>query len=56
MQKLNIIESKWDQSAPIELFLTNGEPISIIKDVVMKRTPGIRSNNDGYETENVTYE
>ena len=50
------MESTWDQSAPIELFLTNGEPITLIQDVVMKNTPGIRANNDGYQTQNVTYE
>ena len=55
VQKLNIAESVWDNSAPLELFLTNGEPITVIEDVVMEGTGPIRSNSDEYETENITY-
>ncbi|MDB4035119.1 polysaccharide lyase 6 family protein [Pseudomonadales bacterium] len=56
VQNLHISESTWDKSAPLELFLTNGEPITLIKDVLMKETAEIRSNNDAYITESVTYE
>jgi poly(beta-D-mannuronate) lyase len=55
-QKLHINGSNWNQSAPLELFLTNGEPITIIKDVVMNATPGIRANSNEYTVENVLYE
>ena len=56
VQKLHISDSNWNRSAPLELFLTNGEPITIIKDVVMNGTPGIRANNNEYKVENVLYE
>ncbi len=56
VQKLNIANSTWDSSAPLELFLTNGEPITVIEDVVMRNTGQIRANNDQYTIRNVTYE
>ncbi len=56
VQKLNISDSTWDSSAALTLYLTNGEPITVIQDVVMKDTGPIRANNDGYQTDNVTYE
>ncbi|MEP1383979.1 MAG: polysaccharide lyase 6 family protein [Paraglaciecola sp.] len=56
VQKLNISNTTWNKSAPLELFLTNGGPITEIKDVVMKDTAKISANNDGYTAENVTYE
>ncbi len=55
VQKLNISDTTWDSSAPVSLYLTNGEPVTMIKDVVMKDTGKIRANNDGYKTQNVTY-
>ena len=56
VQKLNISNTTWDQSAPLELFLTNGGPVTVIKDIVLKDTGKIRANNSGYETKNVTYQ
>jgi poly(beta-D-mannuronate) lyase len=56
VQRLNISDSKWENSAPLELYLTNGEPITVINDVVMKETGMIRANNDEYEIDNVIYE
>ena len=56
VQKLEISNSTWDKSAPLELFLTNGEPITVIEDVVMKNTGQIRANSDQYTIRNVTYE
>jgi poly(beta-D-mannuronate) lyase len=55
VQKLHITSSNWNGSAPLELFLTNGEPITVIKDVVMTDTAKIRANNDEYVIENVSY-
>ncbi len=55
VQKLNISDTTWDSSAPVSLYLTNGDPVTMIKDVVMKDTGKIRANNDGYKTQNVTY-
>jgi len=56
VQKLNIADSAWKDSAPLELFLTNGEPITRIRNVVMTGTAPIRANNDGYEIDNVSYD
>lgn len=56
VQNLRISDSNWSDSAPIELFLTNGEPITVIEDIVMTNTAGIRANNDEYTIENVVYQ
>ena len=56
VQKLHISDSSWNSSATLELYLTNGEPITVIRDVVMKDTGQIRANSDEYETESVMYE
>jgi poly(beta-D-mannuronate) lyase len=56
VQKLHISDSILSGSAPLDLHLTNGEPITVIKNVVMKDTAELRSNNDEYEIENVSYE
>ena len=55
VQKLHISDSIWNTSAPLELYLTNGEPITVIEDVVMENTGEIRANNDEYEVDNVSY-
>lgn len=55
VQKLDISDSRWNSSAPLELYLTNGEPITSIRDVVMTDTQPIRANNDGYDVDNVVF-
>ncbi|MER2494064.1 polysaccharide lyase 6 family protein [Catenovulum sediminis] len=55
VQKLHIANTEWDNSAPLELYLTNGEPITLIEDIQLKNTPKIRANNTGYQLNNVTY-
>ncbi|MYA35818.1 MAG: alginate lyase [Gammaproteobacteria bacterium] len=56
VQNLRISDSNWSDSAPIELFLTNGEPITVIENIVMTNTAEIRANNDEYTIENVVYQ
>ncbi len=56
VQRLNVSNSTWTRSAPLELYLTNGEPITVIRDVVMNDTGPIRANSSEYVTENVVYE
>ena len=56
VQKLHIADSAWNDSAPLELFLTNGEPITRIENVAMKGTAPIRANNDGYEVDRLSYD
>lgn len=55
VQRLNISDSTWVKSAPLELFMTNGEPITVIEDVVMKGTRPIRANNESYSAKNIMY-
>ena len=55
VQKLNISNTTWDRSAPLSLFLTNGDPFTQIKNIVMKDTDKIRANNKGYQTDNIVY-
>ena len=56
VQNLRISDSNWSNSAPLELFLTNGEPITLIENLVMTNTSEIRANNDEYTIENVVYQ
>ncbi|MEI6894963.1 MAG: chondroitinase-B domain-containing protein [Colwellia sp.] len=56
VQNLYIANSTWIGSAPISLHLTNGDPVTLIEDVVMKDTGKIRANKDDYETKNVIYQ
>ncbi|MGY0638223.1 MAG: polysaccharide lyase 6 family protein [Paraglaciecola chathamensis] len=56
VQKLNISDTNWNDSAPLKLFLTNGGPITVIEDVEMKNSGKIRANKDQYESSNVTYD
>ncbi|WP_338027338.1 polysaccharide lyase 6 family protein [Colwellia maritima] len=56
VQDLNITDTIWNNSAPLSLHLSNGEPITLIKDVVMKNTNKIRANNTEYKTLNVVYQ
>lgn len=56
VQNLQVSNSRWSNSAPLELYLTNGEPITKIKDVVMNDTAPIRANNNQYEVDNVVYQ
>ena len=55
VQKLNISDTSWNNSAPLELFMTNGGPITVIQDVVLRNSGKIRANNNEYEAHNVTY-
>ncbi|MEL7536604.1 MAG: chondroitinase-B domain-containing protein [Pseudomonadota bacterium] len=56
VQRLNIADSIWENSAPLELFLTNGEPITLIENVVMKGTAPIRTNSEAFSMRNVVFE
>ncbi|MCU4674027.1 polysaccharide lyase 6 family protein [Catenovulum sp. 2E275] len=56
VQQLEISDSVWHNSAPLSLYLTNGEPITLIKNVVMKNTGEIQANSQAYQAENITYQ
>jgi poly(beta-D-mannuronate) lyase len=55
VQNLHISNSVWKKSAPLELYLTNGEPITVIKDLMMEDTGPIRTNSSEFDAENVVY-
>ncbi len=55
VQKLNISNSNWTDSAPLDLFLTNGEPITLIENVVMTGSGRIRANSESYRVDNLSY-
>ena len=54
VQKLHVSDTTWNDSAPLELYLTNGDPITVIEDIELIGTPEIKANNDGYEAKNVS--
>lgn len=56
VQKLKISDSNWQASAPIDLHLTNGEPITIIEDIVLSDTGPIRANRETFVSRNIRRE
>lgn len=55
VQNALVEKCTWKDSAPIQLHLTNGEPITIIKDCLLENSGRIISNNNEYSTEKITY-
>jgi poly(beta-D-mannuronate) lyase len=55
VQNLHISNTAWTDSAPLSLYLTNGEPITRIEKVTMKNTPRIKANKNDYTAEQVVY-
>jgi len=53
VQRLNISNSTISDSAPIDLHLTNGEPITEIENITLDGTPAIKSNSNEYNASNV---
>jgi poly(beta-D-mannuronate) lyase len=45
----------WKDSAPFQLHLTNGEPITIIKNCTLENSGKILANNNGFIAENIRY-
>lgn len=56
VQNLHISNTSWADSAPLSLYLTNGEPITRIEKVTMKNTPKIKANKNDYTAEQVVYQ
>jgi poly(beta-D-mannuronate) lyase len=54
VQKLSISNTTWKQSASPKLFLTNGDPITVIKDISLVDSGAILSNKDSYISENIS--
>lgn len=55
VQNLKVSESTWTDSAPLDLHLTNGEPITLLQNLQMNGTGPIRANRDEYLAENIDY-
>ncbi|AZQ62761.1 alginate lyase [Flammeovirga pectinis] len=53
VQNLQVADCNWKDSAPVQLFLTNGEPISNLNNCVFDNTEQIISNNNSYTTKNI---
>ena len=53
VQNLNIHDVSFENAAPINLHLTNGEPITILKDITLKNTKPVISNNNQFVQKNV---
>ncbi|MDO6747804.1 chondroitinase-B domain-containing protein [Gilvimarinus sp. 1_MG-2023] len=56
VQNLTIENTEWVDSAPLKLYLTNGDPETVINNVIMKNTGEIEANNSSYKATNVKYE
>ncbi|KYG74794.1 poly(beta-D-mannuronate) lyase [Roseivirga ehrenbergii] len=54
VQDLSVENNIWTSSAPLTLYLTNGEPVTVIKNNTMKNSGGIVSNNNEYKSESNT--
>ncbi len=53
VQKLHFSNSEIKNSATIDLHLTNGEPITILEDILLEDTSRLRSNNSEYKATNL---
>ena len=54
VQKLHIDQVQIEDSQGINLFMTNGEPITKISNVAFVNSSGLQTNHDGYLAENIT--
>lgn len=54
VQNLQLEGTTLEHSAPINLFLTNGDPISVLKNIQLKDSGKIISNSNTYSQENIT--
>lgn len=54
VQKLHIDEVEFTESAGIDLFMTNGEPITKVSNVDFKNSAGLKTNGEPYESKNIT--
>lgn len=54
VQQLQLTENTWDNSAPLKLHLTNGEPITRLRDLKYINTPMHESNSTAYAQENIS--
>ncbi len=53
VQKLNVSQVSFSESAGIDLFMTNGEPITKVYDVNFKNSKGLKTNGEPFESKNI---
>ncbi|MEL7002234.1 MAG: polysaccharide lyase 6 family protein [Bacteroidota bacterium] len=53
VQKLQVDNVKITDSEGVDLFMTNGEPITKISNVLFTNSAGLKTNNEPYESENI---
>ena len=53
VQKLNVDNVRIKDSEGIDLFMTNGEPITKISNVTFTNSSGLKTNDEPYESENI---
>jgi len=53
IQKLKVDNVRINESEGIDLFLTNGEPITNISNVTFTNSSGLKTNEEPYESENI---
>ncbi|MBU2978134.1 polysaccharide lyase 6 family protein [Alteromonas sp. C1M14] len=56
VQNLHISNTTIKDSAPISMYLTNGEPITVLDNLQLINTPNIKSNSDDYTAKDITYQ
>ncbi|MEO1253580.1 MAG: hypothetical protein AAFY41_01660, partial [Bacteroidota bacterium] len=54
VQKLNVSKVQFAESNGIDLFMTNGEPITNLSDIEFKKSSGLKTNNQSYSAKNIT--
>ena len=53
VQKLNVNNVQISDSKGIDLFMTNGEPITKLSNITFNNSVGLKTNNEPYEAENI---
>lgn len=53
VQKLNVDKVAFSESAGVDLFMTNGEPITTISNVNFKNSGGLKTNGEPYTSKNI---
>lgn len=53
VQKLHVSNVEFNESAGIDLFMTNGEPITRVSSITFNNSSGLSTNGEPFESENI---
>ncbi len=53
VQKLVVDDVRINESKGIDLYMTNGEPITILSNVIFTKSEGLKTNGEPYHSENI---